>query len=92
MDVVPALEPDEIIWDNLLYSKDDQKFRGIITSLISCIFLVATTVFTIYIGTLKQYIEKEIPEVSCPVYFQPDDPNNIDYKLMAYKDFFLPEH
>ena len=91
IDVKPALEPDEIIWENLVFTGDDQKFRSIITTLISCFFLIFTTVFTIYIGTLQQFIETKIPEVNCPVYFQPDDPNIFSYKKMAYKDFFRDE-
>ena len=61
------------------------------TQFISLVFLVFTTVLTIYIGTMKTFINKAVPEVSCPNYFNTEDPNDFEFKKMAYIDFFLPE-
>jgi hypothetical protein len=61
------------------------------TLIISMLFLVFTTVLTIYIGTLETFITAAVPAVKCPNYFGPEDPNDFEYKKMAYEDFFLPE-
>ena len=40
---------------------------------------------------MKTFINKAVPEVSCPNYFNTEDPNDFEFKKMAYIDFFLPE-
>ena len=42
MTVEESIEPDEIIWENLAYTGDEQYFRKILMQIISIIFLVLT--------------------------------------------------
>ena len=69
LNVFPPLEPDEIIWENLAYTGDEQYFRKILMQIISIIFLVLTTVLTIYIGSTKKLTNILIPNVKCPDYY-----------------------
>jgi hypothetical protein len=84
------LEPDEIIWENLAYTGDEQYFRKILMQIISIIFLVLTTVLTIYIGSTKKLTNILIPNVKCPDYYLIRDPYEIEYKTQTYKDWLLP--
>ena len=54
--VVPILEPDEIIWENLAYSKDQQQARRYIIQVISSCFLLGNTLFTMYLSGFKFYL------------------------------------
>lgn len=90
LNVFPPLEPDEIIWENLAYTGDEQYFRKILMQIISIIFLVLTTVLTIYIGSTKKLTNILIPNVKCPDYYLIRDPYEIEYKTQTYKDWLLP--
>ena len=83
LNVVPTLEPDEIIWENLAFSGDEQRARQIVIKIISVVFLVMTTILTIYIGGLNKWIGIVIPVAVCPQYeFS---------KEQAYHDYQLPK-
>ena len=79
MKFVPILEPDEVIWENLKYNKEEQKIRRYIMHIISCVFLILNTVFTMYLGGFKILLNTAIPSSNCD--------NEINYlKRDAYKD------
>lgn len=65
LDVRPIIEPDEIIWENLAYTGDDQAIRRIIMQLISLIFLILTIIFTMYIKGTSKLVESEVPTPVC---------------------------
>lgn len=48
--IVPILEPDEIIWENLAYTKEQQKIRRYIMKVFSFNFLIVNTLFTMYLS------------------------------------------
>jgi len=67
LDVKPILEPDEIIWENLAYTGDEQKARKYAIQVFSCFFLVFNTLFTMYLSGFKVFMNREIPAaVGCP--------------------------
>lgn len=66
LNVVPIIEPDEIIWENLAYTGDEQTVRKIIMQIISIVFLVVTTILTMYITGTSLLMERFAPEVNCP--------------------------
>ena len=66
LNVVQTLEPDEIIWENLAFSGDEQKARIIVIRIVSIIFLIMTTVLTIYLSGVKKWIGIVIPVAVCP--------------------------
>lgn len=77
--VVPILEPDEIIWENLAYTKDQQQVRKYIIQVISILFLLWNTLFTMYLSGFRFYLNKKIPNLNC-------DPELTYTKIEAYKD------
>ena len=80
IDVQPILEPDEIIWENLAFTGDEQRARRIAINIFSVIFLVLNTIFTMYLAGVTIFMNKEIPAaVGCPEI-------SIS-KVEAYKDF-----
>lgn len=64
--IVPILEPDEIIWENLAYTGDEQRVRKYIMQVVSMFFLIANTLFTMYLAGIKNLTNKEIPPLNCP--------------------------
>ena len=77
--VVPIVEPDEVIWENLAYSKDQQQVRRYIIQVISSFFLLGNTLFTMYLSGFKFYLNFMIPALNC-------DPELTYTKVDAYKD------
>jgi len=78
--VKAILEPDEIIWQNLAFTGDEQRARKYAISSISVFFLLFNTLFTMYLGGFKVLMNKKIPSaVGCP-------DTSID-KVDAYKDY-----
>ena len=88
--VIPTLQPDEIIWENLKYTGDDQRLRKWFMQFISVVFLVLTTVLTIYIGAAETLVDEKIPSASCPDYYMERDPDDLEYTLIALTDYRLP--
>jgi hypothetical protein len=67
IDIEPNLEPDEIIWENLAYTGDEQKARKLAINIFSIIFLLFNTLFTMYLSGFSGFMNKEIPEaIGCP--------------------------
>lgn len=65
--IVPILEPDEIIWENLAYTGDEQKIRKYIMQFVSLIFLILNTLFTMYLSGVRNLLNKKIPPLkNCP--------------------------
>ena len=91
LDVVEPLEPDEIIWENLAYTADQQKVRKIIMQIVAGIFLVLTTLFTIYMGAIGKILQAKIPDATCPSYYVESDPSDVAYQKKAYLDFDLQQ-
>ena len=73
------MEPDEIIWENLAFTGDEQKARRIAINVFSVFFLLMNTLFTMYLSGFQGYMNKKIPAaVGCP---------DVEIsKLEAYKD------
>ena len=68
IDVSPIIEPDEIIWENLSYTGDEQRARRYAVNVFSVIFLLLNTLFTMYLSGFKQYMNRNIPSpVGCPL-------------------------
>ena len=80
MKVVPILEPDEIIWENLAYTGEQQQVRRYIMQTVAFFFLIANTLFTMYLGGFKSYLNTKIPVLNC-------DPELTYGKEDAYKDY-----
>ena len=57
LEVVPIIEPDEIIWENLSYSSDDQLIRTIVMKVVAIFFLLLTTLLTMYISGMSLFVE-----------------------------------
>ena len=79
LNVIETLQPDEIIWENLKFSGDDQRIRKWFMQFISVLFLVLTTALTIYIGAIEGFVEEKIPSASCPDYYIERDPDDLEY-------------
>ena len=88
--MVDTLQPDEIIWENLKYSGDDQRIRKWLMQFISVLFLILTTVLTIYIGAAESFVDEKIPEANCPDYYVEKDPDDFEYTVVALKDWRAP--
>ena len=68
IDVTPIIEPDEIIWENLSYTIDEQKARRYSINVFSVVFLLMNTLFTMYLSGFKSYMNRTFPSpVGCPV-------------------------
>ena len=66
-EIVSNLEPDEIIWENLAFTGDEQKARGLAVDIFSIFFLLFNTLFTMYLSGFSVFMNKEIPEaLGCP--------------------------
>ena len=65
LDVEPIIEPDEIIWENLAFSGDEQLIRKIGLYAISLVFLIVVVIFTMYMGGVESLIEGKIPSREC---------------------------
>ena len=66
-EIVSNLEPDEIIWENLAFTGDEQKARGLAVNIFSIFFLLFNTLFTMYLSGFSVFMNKEIPEaLGCP--------------------------
>ena len=78
--MVEALEPDEIIWQNLAYSEEEQRLRSTAIQIFSLFFLIANVLFTMYLKGFKTFLNRKIPQaVGCPdVVLSKED---------VYKDF-----
>jgi hypothetical protein len=64
---VPILEPDEIIWENLAFTGEEQKARGLAVNVFSVFFLLLNTLFTMYLSGFSTYLNRKIPDpVGCP--------------------------
>lgn len=57
LEVVPIIEPDEIIWENLSYSGDEQLIRTIVMKIVAIFFLLLTTLLTMYISGFSLLVE-----------------------------------
>ena len=57
LEVVPIIEPDEIIWENLSYTGDEQLIRTIIMKIVAIFFLLLTTLLTMYISGFALLVE-----------------------------------
>lgn len=67
IDVVPNLDPDEIIWENLAYTGDEQKARKLAINIFSVFFLLFNTLFTMYLSGFSVFMNKAIPDaIGCP--------------------------
>jgi hypothetical protein len=67
IDIMPNLEPDEIIWENLAYTGDEQKARKLAINIFSVFFLLFNTLFTMYLSGFSVYMNKAIPDaIGCP--------------------------
>jgi hypothetical protein len=66
LDVETLVEPDEIIWENLAYTGDQQTGRNIIMQIISIIFLIIIAISTMYITGVSLLMDKFAPDVNCP--------------------------
>ena len=65
--IEPILEPDEIIWENLAYSVDEQNARKFAINVFSFFFLIINTLFTMYLSGFAYYMNREIPSpAGCP--------------------------
>lgn len=65
LEIKPILEPDEIIWENLAYTGEEQKARRYIMQLVSVFFILFNTLFTMYLGGIKYVLNREIPDLNC---------------------------
>ena len=65
LDIEPIIEPDEIIWENLAFSGDEQLIRKIGLYIISLAFLIVVVVFTMYMGGAQALVEGKIPSREC---------------------------
>lgn len=80
LDVKQILEPDEIIWQNLAFTGDEQRARKYAIQIISLFFLLFNTLFTMYLKGYKVFMNKKIPSaVGCP--------DTVIEKVDAYKDY-----
>ena len=60
-------DPDEIIWENLAFTGDEQNARRIAINVFSVFFLLLNTLFTMYLAGIEGLMNREIPEaVGCP--------------------------
>ena len=65
--IVANLEPDEIIWENLAFTGDEQKARGLAVDIFSVFFLLFNTLFTMYLSGFSVFMNKAIPDaIGCP--------------------------
>lgn len=65
LEVVPIIEPDEIIWENLAYTGDEQLIRTIIMKIVAIFFVLLTTLLTMYISGFALLAEQSIPDLAC---------------------------
>jgi hypothetical protein len=65
-EIVAALEPDEIIWDNLIFTKENQKIRNYILGLISVVFMAFAVITTVYIEAVDAWMGFTFPTDLCP--------------------------
>jgi hypothetical protein len=85
------LEPDEIIWENLNYSEDQQAIRKIGMQVVSVIFLILATILTIYIEGSGDFLDEKIPEPECPDYIEAyTDPDSLPYQELVLRDYYSP--
>ena len=61
-----AYEPDEIIWDNLQYTKDQQNVRLYFMYFISVIMIAVAIYITLMLGALEKFFETYYPDPFCP--------------------------
>ena len=67
LNIDPILEPDEIIWQNLSYTVEDQQQRKFVVNVFSIFFVLANTLFTMYLAYFKKFMNKRIPDpMGCP--------------------------
>jgi len=66
MECVEIMEPDEIIWENLSFSGDDQMIRKTVLYVVSLVFLACVTIFTMYMGGAEALIKQEVLTIECP--------------------------
>jgi hypothetical protein len=86
---VAALEPDEIIWDNLIYTKENQKIRNYILGLISIVFMAFAVIVTVYIEAVESWMGITFPTTLCPSLYKEKDQNDLEYKAEAWDDWQL---
>ena len=84
MKVSEALDPDEIIWQNLAYDKTAQRYRSYVIRLLAILFTVLMILVTLYLNVLDEYLTLNIPSSNCPEYWLKEwpnpDPEDADYK------------
>ena len=70
MDVSQALDPDEIIWQNLAYDKRAQRYRSYVIRLLAILFTLVMILVSLYLNVLNAYLTLNIPNSSCPDYWE----------------------
>ena len=89
LNVGVCYEPDDIIWDNLSYTVEQQRLRTAIMYLISIIVTFVAIIITVFIGGFKKWMQLEIPTSYCPEGFNIDrDPQNFKFKTEILDDYY----
>ena len=85
MEVSQALDPDEIIWQNLAYDKTAQRYRSYLIRFLAMLFTVLMMLVTLYLNVLDAWLTLNIPGSDCPPYWLREWPDPADPEDPAYK-------
>ena len=85
-----SLEPDEIIWENLIYNIDNQRNRAFIAKIVSAIFIAFIVIYEMYTETLSNFIDKMIKSPDCPEFYKKYDLTTKYSKNIAIEDYLKP--
>ena len=78
LDIHSIVDPGDILWQNFVFTKEEQYLRKIIVILLAALFVILNYVFYVYLAAMVKYIMVAIPNHNCP--------NQAFTKEDAYKD------
>jgi uncharacterized protein YqhQ len=66
LEVSNSVEPDEIIWDNIVFSYSENSGRRFLSRFVSLIFVIISVILFVYINDMYRYNRIMNPPLLCP--------------------------
>ena len=85
--VTRAIEPDEMIWENLMYNAKSQKNRQMVLYSVGILCLMISFMVTIQMEVVSNWIGGYVEPSDCPTFYKEKDQDDEKYKKEALDDY-----
>ena len=85
--ITRAIEPDEMIWENLMYNAKSQKNRRMILYTVGVVCLMISFMVTIQMKNVNSWIKGLTEPSNCPTFYKKRDWDDEVYMKEALDDY-----